>query len=135
MRLPATGSIEALGCRTGWWGALEVWGEGLTEEVGLVGGAEAEGGNGLLMGPDDPTAEASTHMQQPDLAPEACSRQHVPALLVACLCDHRQGCPSHGEELLGGGGVEQSLRGRAICVHMHTGSNLGNRPSIKEKVT
>lgn len=63
-------------------------GEGLTEEVSLIGGAEAESGNGFLVGPDDATAEACTHVEQPDHAPKACSCQHVPALLVACLGDH-----------------------------------------------
>lgn len=69
--------------------------EGLTEEVALVGGAEAEGGNGLLMGPDNATAKARTDVEQPDHASQACSSQHVPALLVACLCDHCQGRPGH----------------------------------------
>lgn len=60
-----------------------------------MSGAEAEGGNGLLMGPDDAAAEARTHVEQPDHASKACSRQHVPALLVACLGDHCEGCPGH----------------------------------------
>lgn len=75
-------------------------GEGLTEEVSLMGRAEAEGGNGLLMGPDDTAAKACTHVEQPDHSPKACSCQHVPALLVACLGGHHQGGPGHGEELL-----------------------------------
>ena len=69
------------GCRTRVlgepWG---VWEEGLTEEVGLVGGAEAEGGNGLPVAPDEPTAEAGLHVQQPDQPTQARGRQHVPAL-------------------------------------------------------
>lgn len=70
-------------------------GEGLTEKMSLTGGAEAEGGDGLLMGPDDIAAEACTHMEQPDYAPKACGCQQVPALLVARLGDHCEGCPGH----------------------------------------
>lgn len=75
-------------------------GEGLTEEVSLTAGAEAQGGNGLLMGPDDAAAEACAHVKQPNHAPKARGCQHIPALLMACLGDHREGCPGHGEELL-----------------------------------
>ena len=103
-----------------------MWEEGLTEEVGLVGGAEAEGGNGPLVAPDEPAAEAGLHVQQPDQPTQARSRQHVPALLVAGLCDHRQGGPGHREELLERGG-EQSLRGRATSEPRSSTKDKGGR--------
>lgn len=109
-------------------------GRGLTEQVGLVGGAEAEGGNGLLVGADDPAAEAGTHVQQPDQAPQACSCQHAPALLVACLCDHRQGRPGHREELLGRGGTRSSQQGAELPVCTRAPRQPGApQPRIKGK--